>query len=204
MLDFFGRALNYALNQKAFRPLERTEGCERPFDRPTGVLNFHHNGFWLGGRFLMGRTTEGPWYRRSTGCYMCTFAGKQFKLLKAEENSKNKKIARQKYHELMLATVQAPDTPDADVASLCDAYLDWAEQNLKPRTYKGHKWYLQNLVDDCGRRLLSELKTIHITEWLGTKKDGVKQRSTTHAVLSSGCLIGVSSSRSSPRTLWLP
>ncbi len=114
----------------------------------------------------MGRTVEGPWYRNSTSCYMCTIAGKQFKLLKAKENPKNKKLAWQKYHEMMLTAVDAPGTLDMTVLSVSEHFLDWASDNLNPRTYKDHKWFHQRFCEHCGNLKVNDLKVFHVTQWL--------------------------------------
>jgi hypothetical protein len=61
----------------------------------------------------MSRTPK-PWFRQQTGWWMVTLGGKDQKLVKGREN---KKLAQQKFHELMLLSAEAPESTDASVAS---------------------------------------------------------------------------------------
>lgn len=115
----------------------------------------------------MARVSRKPWYRAQTDWWMVTFSGKQYKLVKGRSN---KKLAEQKFLEFMRTATEAPESPDLKVHSACEFYLEWAANNLKPRTYEGQKWYLQSFAESCGPLRIDELRIFHVTQWLDGKK----------------------------------
>lgn len=98
---------------------------------------------------------------------MTTIGGKQHKLVEGYEN---RAIAEKKFHELKLIAIESPRSTNLRVHSLCDMYLDWASENLKPSTYEGNRWYLQGFVEHCGYLMATKIKTFDVTEWISSKK----------------------------------
>ena len=64
-----------------------------------------------------------PWFRRQTGWWMVQIDGKQVKLA---QGKRNKALAQEKFHELMLLRAEAPESPGVQVASISEAFLDWS------------------------------------------------------------------------------
>lgn len=100
-----------------------------------------------------------PFFRKFTKSWYVTIRGKQYPL------GKNKKLAFQRYHEIM-ANHSATDQL-ATVAQLCDVYLDWCEKHRKEATFDKHKRYLQSFIGSIGTRLpIAKLRKKHITAWV--------------------------------------
>jgi len=107
----------------------------------------------------MPRTAK-PWFRKQTGWWMVTLGGKQHKLAKGREN---KKLAQKSFHELMLLIAEPPQSSDARVASVCDAFLQWSQRHQSPETYRGYHFYVQSFCEACGYLLVRELCPYHVT-----------------------------------------
>lgn len=90
----------------------------------------------------MARTPK-PWYRKQTGWWMVTLGGVQHKLA---EGRKNKKAAQANFCELSLLIAEAPQSNDARVISVCDAFLQWSERHQSPETYRGYRFFIQSFV----------------------------------------------------------
>src|SRR5688500_9364935 len=88
-----------------------------------------------------------PWFRKQTGWWMVNIGGKRHKLA---EGRHNKSAASEKFHELMLVQAQSPAAADLQIASLCDAFLEWSKQNQSPETYRGYLFYLQSWAEHGG------------------------------------------------------
>ena len=104
-----------------------------------------------------------PWFRRQTGWWMVQIDGKQVKLA---EGKRNKSLALEKFHELMLLRAEAPESPDVQVASVCEAFLDWSHRRQAYDTYRGYLFYVQSFCEKCGQVLVRELRPYHVTRWL--------------------------------------
>ena len=103
------------------------------------------------------------WFRKDTGWWMVTIAGKKIRLAQGRQN---KQAAQQKFHELMLTRHQTPDTSDPRVADLVEAFLVFAEKRFSEDTYRNYRFYGQKFAEACGRYATSELKPFHITKWV--------------------------------------
>ena len=106
------------------------------------------------------------WFRMQTGWWMVKIAGKQTKLA---EGKKNKKVAQDKFHELMTARTRLPESGDARVADIVEAFLKWSRINQAPDTRRLHGFYGQSFADACGNLLMSELKPFHVSRWVDKK-----------------------------------
>jgi len=97
---------------------------------------------------------------------MVTIGGRQHKLV---EGKQERKLAWQLYHELMLTVAESPESPDVQVFSLCDYFLDWSEKNQRMRTYHGYRWFLHSFCDACGNVRVADLKPFHVTQWIDSQ-----------------------------------
>lgn len=107
-----------------------------------------------------------PWFRAQTGWWMVKLGGKQHKLV---QGRKNKKDAVTKFHELMSTQAQLPESPDARVADICEAFLGYSAKNHAPDTYRNHRFYLQEFSEAAGQVLVAELRPFHVTRWIESK-----------------------------------
>ncbi len=103
------------------------------------------------------------WFRKDTGWWMVTIAGKKVRLA---QGRKNKKAAEKKFHELMIARHESPDVADARVADLIEAFLGFAQKRYAADTYRNYRFYGQKFAEACGQRSVSELKPFHVTKWI--------------------------------------
>lgn len=108
-----------------------------------------------------------PWFRKQTGWWMATVAGQSHKLVKGKDN---KKEAQRRFHELMAKVAEAPESPDARAADVCEAFLDWSFKHHAPDTYCGHLWYIQSFCEKYGFVSVLKLKPYHITRWVDSKQ----------------------------------
>jgi len=71
-----------------------------------------------------------PWFRHDpkrpdkTGWWV-TVGGRLHLLHRGGKSAADRKIAETKFHELMLMAVAPPESPDANIASVCDEFLVW-------------------------------------------------------------------------------
>jgi integrase len=114
-----------------------------------------------------------PWFRKlkieNGGRWMATIGGKQYPLVDAENTSAGKKLAYQAFYALMATMAEPSESPDANVASVCDEFLTWAKDNCAPKTFEGHRFWIEQFVDACGKIKVRELKPIHVTRWVNSK-----------------------------------
>jgi len=109
------------------------------------------------------------WFRKDTGWWMITLAGKKVRLA---EGRANRKQAEQKFHELKAVAAQAPEAPTARVADVIEAFLDWADRHLRAESLRNLKWYGAMFAEHSGYLLASAIKPIHLTRWVDGKKWG--------------------------------
>jgi integrase len=106
-----------------------------------------------------------PWFRKATGWWMVEVGGRQVKLAQGRDR---KTEAELKYHKLMAEIAANPpvDGGDPTVASIADAYLDYAQRRDSTRTYYERKLILQEFVDAHGYRRVKDCLPYHLTSWL--------------------------------------
>ncbi|MDC0935075.1 site-specific integrase [Pirellulales bacterium] len=103
------------------------------------------------------------WFRKDVGWWMVTIAGKKVRLA---QGRKNKKLAEQKFHELMLVQYEQPDVGSPRVADLVEAFLAHSEKRYAPDTYRNYRFYSQKFAESCGQMLVHQLQPFHITRWI--------------------------------------
>lgn len=114
--------------------------------------------------FFMARPRK-PWYRSDRDWWMVEFDGRQVKLCRGRENRAD---AEQKFHALMAERLANPpvDGGNPTVASVIDAYLDFAMRRDAPSTFYERKLYCQAFVDAHGWRLVRDCIPYHLSGWV--------------------------------------
>jgi len=123
-----------------------------------------------------------PWYRKQTGWWMVTLGGKQHKLA---EGRNNRRLAEQKFHELMLVAGENLDSPDLRVVTVCDEFLQWSNRHQSLDTYRGYHFYLQSFAESCGHLSVSELKPFHVSKWVDSKPNWISTTTQYNAIRSA-------------------
>lgn len=102
-----------------------------------------------------------PWLRKGRG-YFVQIDGKQVNL-----GTKDKKVAYERYHELMADLASPASAPDAILLStLLDEFLEWTSKHRAPATYDTCRTRLQAFLDSVPRGLVAgELKAFHVQKW---------------------------------------
>ncbi|MCA9185697.1 MAG: site-specific integrase [Pirellulaceae bacterium] len=103
------------------------------------------------------------WFRKDTGWWMITIAGRKHRSAKGREN---KDEAQRKFHELMAVRHEPVHVATPRVADLVESFLAYSQKRCAPDTYRNHRYYCQRFAEACGPRLVSELKPHHITWWM--------------------------------------
>lgn len=99
-----------------------------------------------------------PFYVKSRKAWYVWIDGKQHKL------GTDKKVAHDKFHELMTADQINGHVP---VIRLLDSCLQWIERNRSPKTFSWYSDHLNSFASSVGARLtVAELKPLHVTKWL--------------------------------------
>ncbi len=100
-----------------------------------------------------------PFFRRQTKSWYCSIAGKQIPL------GKDKKLAVQKFHELMTNREEQIQNR-CTLYELSQSYLDWVEINRSSSIFRLHKHFLKSFIEAVGKRLEPmQLKVHQITKW---------------------------------------
>jgi integrase len=103
------------------------------------------------------------WFRKDVGWWMVTLAGEKIRLAQGKES---RKAAEQKFHELMASRSQAPESPNARVADVIEAFLAWTKVHRSSETNRNYISYGQGFSEHSGYMQTSELKPIHVTRWV--------------------------------------
>lgn len=100
-----------------------------------------------------------PFFKKSHAAWYVHHHGKMVRL------GPDKDEAFRRYHELKAA--DAPAAVTDSVASLCNSFLAWCEQNRSPRTYEWYADFISSFVRSVGTSLqIGRLKPLHVTQWL--------------------------------------
>lgn len=104
-----------------------------------------------------------PWFRKQTGWWMVTVGDQQHKLAQGRNN---KAEAEKRFNELMFLRGEAPESSDARVVAVCEAFLQWSRHRHAADTYRNYQFYIQNFCEKSGYLKVSELKPFHVTRWV--------------------------------------
>lgn len=90
--------------------------------------------------------------------------------VKSPDNQQNIRLDpdEKKAHEIWAESmaVTQPELPSAPVYAIAEAFLKWAEDNVKPKTLRGYADYVVSFANEFGRIRVRELKPYHVTRWL--------------------------------------
>ncbi len=115
----------------------------------------------------MGRPNK-PWFRPDVGWWVTNIGRKQFRLAQGKGN---KAEAERAFHELMAVRPQRPDSHDARVCDLAEAFLEFARRKgYSDDTYRNYRFYIMGFCEFRGFRLAGEIITHDVTKWIATKK----------------------------------
>jgi hypothetical protein len=106
------------------------------------------------------RSFDGWWYAQ----VHVGLKRKQIKLVRGKENQKE---AYRAFCRLMAeheGEIPAPEV--LSVAAVCDLFLDHVQRHNHPDTFTQYKYYLQDFCATYGRKMVMELKPIHLSQWL--------------------------------------
>jgi hypothetical protein len=101
------------------------------------------------------------WFRKDTGWWMVTIAGKKVRLAQGRQNRKQ---AEQEFHKLMLTSHQAPVNSAARVVDVVEAILAFSQKRSSPDTYRNYRFYGQSLAETCGLTPACDLRPFHVSE----------------------------------------
>ncbi|SFI92486.1 tyrosine-type recombinase/integrase [Planctomicrobium piriforme] len=106
-----------------------------------------------------------PWYRKFNDTWYVQVGSRQIPLAKGK---RNRHEAYQRFIQLMAQQdpAEVDDPAKINLASMSDAFLDWAKRHLSRRTYEWYQLYLQMFCDLYGTKKVLELKPLHVTRWL--------------------------------------
>ena len=118
-----------------------------------------------------------PWYWKSRQSWYVQIDGKRHNL------GANRKLAMQRYHELMAQPRQKAVQSDS-VLAIVDAFLEWTSNHRASRTYDWYRDRLQWFVDTIPNVTVRQLKPFHVQKWVDSHpawSDGHKR----------GCIVAV-------------
>jgi integrase len=101
-----------------------------------------------------------PWFWEARGSWCVNIDGKRLRL------SPDREEAHRRFHDLMATRHEAPESPNARVADVVEAFLVWAATHTKPATFKQYRWFGQKLAEDFGKHPARDFKPIHVTRWV--------------------------------------
>lgn len=108
----------------------------------------------------------GTWWREGSKAWYATIGGRQQLLCKAP-SKKDRKGRERAADELQKRLALRQNLGhNTTIVGVLDEFLAWAQKNLTPSTYYGHKLYLQGFLDDLDVAFVRDLKPIHLTKWV--------------------------------------
>ena len=119
----------------------------------------------------MGRRNK-PWFRQDVGWWVTNVRGKQIRLAKgkSEYDKKSKKEAERVFHEVMSLRPRRPDAHDARVCDIAEAFLDWAEEDCSPDTYRNYRFYIASFAEVCGHLSAANVLPRDVNRWVRSPK----------------------------------
>lgn len=137
-----------------------------------------------------------PWYRKSKDAWYVEIDGRQQPLGKHPENAPLPKKGKKgwnvppeiltAFHERMIAWAREEATradPRTVLArEVCDRFLVASEKTVEARTFEWYKKYLQSFCDLHGGVRASDLRPLHLTDWLDQHSGWKASRR--HAIIS--------------------
>jgi integrase len=94
---------------------------------------------------------------------MCTYLGKQRKLVKGKAN---RKLAEKRFHKLLAIDEEQPTGLDLTVKRICRKFLNWSKRHHAADTYRNHNFYVGGFMKRYGRLPVGNLTKNHVTRWV--------------------------------------
>lgn len=112
---------------------------------------------------MRGSKEPKPFFRAAKQCWYLQLGKRQISL------GKDKKLAWQKYHELMAS--EQPLQSTATIEMLFERYLDWVEEHRAPATYEKIQRHLSRFARYIGKKSKVEsLSGADLSNWVETEK----------------------------------
>src|SRR5437762_3289462 len=102
-----------------------------------------------------------PWYRKQTGWWMVEIEGVQEKLVQGPKDDEHRRLAVEKLGELLQLRRVAPQSADARVVDVVEAFLKNSRVHLAEDTHRMNLYYGQLLAEHCGTILVRDFKPFH-------------------------------------------
>jgi integrase len=108
-----------------------------------------------------------PWFRAGRNAWYVEIDGKQVKLATGKDNEEK---AWREYHRRMAARADKEELVEKasgrPLREVCNLFLAHAEKHVEARSFDFYKRYLQSFSQLHGDVRVSELRPLHLTEWL--------------------------------------
>lgn len=106
-----------------------------------------------------------PWYRKFNDTWYVQLGKQQIPLAKGKAQEAE---AFQRFYALMaqqdVGTLAV--SSEANLASLCDLFLDWSQLHNDRQTYAWYRRFLQDFCDRHGLVTIARLRPFHVTQWV--------------------------------------
>jgi hypothetical protein len=112
-----------------------------------------------------------PWSRKQTGWWMVKIDGKPERLIKGPNDEEHRRLAVEKMVELAQLRRVAPQSSNARIVDVIEAFLRHSRVHLADDTHRMNRYYCQLFAEHCGMVLVRDLKPFHITEWITAMMD---------------------------------
>lgn len=125
----------------------------------------------------MARPSTGrPSYECSKSRFVAHFNKERIVLVRGEDTDENRKLAQQKYDELVQARAAQVEGDHSEVWAVLNEYLTNARTRTFPdplsgKTFHQHHRALNDFASMFGRLKVRDLKLRHVEEWLAARKE---------------------------------
>lgn len=115
----------------------------------------------------MARTAK-PWFDNQRLRWMAWIGGKKVRLLDGPNDAATRKLAKEALADLLYEARHnpAPESPHQTIASVIEAYLVHGAAKLAASSVEAVTPYLQSFAEHYGRRLVVEVRALHVDQWL--------------------------------------
>ena len=126
------------------------------------------------------------WYRKARRAVYVEIHGRQKMLAKGPDTKETWARAQLEYHRLMAEILANPpvDGGNPTVASVIDAFLEYAIHRDAETTFYERKLYLQAFAEAHGGRLVADCVAYHLTSWIDAHSSWQSDSTRSYAVRS--------------------
>jgi site-specific recombinase XerD len=101
-----------------------------------------------------------PWFRKDRKAWFVTVSGKRYNL------GANKKVAFDRFYQLMRQPTPAAKVSIWSLPAIIDAFLEWTVHNRSAATYEWYRYQLQRFIEAYPDLRPQELRPFHVEEWV--------------------------------------